>query len=267
MREPIIAGQFYEEEKQELLDQIKECFGKEVEEGDKKIYGVIAPHAGYTFSGKCQAKVYDQIAKTKENLFVVVGVNHQGSGNFISLEDWKTPLGIVKVDKEYGKEILEKCNFLELNNERHEHEHSVEIQLPFLQFIKKDFKIVPIILSDYNVYKELAKVLDKGMVIASSDFTHYGFRYGYVPFTTNVKENLYKLDKEAISFILKLDSGGFLNFVKEKKSTICGYTAILVAMENSKLRGAEKGVLLDYYTSGDITNYDQAVGYAGIVFI
>lgn len=272
MRPEFVRGQFYEAESDDLFEQIKECFlhgpgelpgKKEV----KRLYGVIAPHAGYIFSGQCQAHAYAEISKTDENVFVVIGVNHRGTGNFISMEDWKTPLGKVEVDKEYCKEILDECNFLKLSDEEHKHEHSIEVQLPFLQYVKKDFKIVPIILSDYSFYKELAKVLNKGLVIASSDFTHYGFSYGYVPFSSNVKENMYELDKKAIDFILNLDSEGFLNFVKDKDMTICGYAAILTAIEVAKIKGAKKGELLKYYTSGDITNYDTAVGYGAIIFV
>jgi len=272
MREELVKGQFYEEERDDLTEQIKSCFlhgpgevsgKKEV----KKVYGVIAPHAGYLFSGQCQAHAYKEIFNSEEKILVIIGVNHRGTGNFISTEDWKTPLGVVNVDKEYANEILKKCNFLKINSEEHRHEHSIEVQLPFLQYVKKDFKIVPIILSDYSVYKELAQVLDKGLVIASSDFTHYGFSYGYVPFTKNIKDNMYKIDKKAISFILDLDAKGFLEFVKSNDMTICGYAAIATAIEVARLRGAKEGKLLEYYTSGDITNYNTAVGYGAIVFV
>jgi len=272
MRKEFVAGQFYEDDEGGLREQILDCFSdgpgeipgkKEV----KRIYGAVAPHAGYIFSGRCQAHVYSELFHVDDDVFVLIGVNHRGSGNFISMEDWKTPLGVVEVNKEYCQKILEKCSFIHLGNEEHRYEHSIEVQLPFLQTIKNKFKVVPIILSDYSVYKELAKVLDKGVIIASSDFTHYGYSYGYVPFTSNVKDNMYKLDKKAIEYILKLDSEGFLKFVKDNNATICGYAAILVAIEVAKLKGAKEGKLLKYYTSGDLTNYDQAVGYAGIVFV
>ncbi len=272
MRKEFVKGQFYEAERDDLIEQIKECFlhgpgeilgKKEV----KKLYGLIAPHAGYVFSGQCQAHAYKKVVNSDEKVFVIIGVNHRGSGNFISIEDWQTPLGKVEVDKDYVRKILDKCDFIKLSNEEHRYEHSIEVQLPFLQYVKKDFKIVPIILSEYSIYKDLAKVLDKGLVIASSDFTHYGFSYSYVPFSSNIKENMYKLDRKAIDYILKLDSEGFLKFVKDNDATICGYAAILTVIEVAKLRGAKKGELLKYYTSGDITNYDTAVGYAGIVFV
>lgn len=278
MRESIVAGQFYEHDKNKLTKQL-EGFFKGLRNERKKIYGVIAPHAGYFYSGKCAGFSYNQLKESDADIFLILGVNHTGLGSEFTtlLEDFKTPLGIAKVDKEFGKELMKM--FPELKNDftAHLNEHSIEVQLPFLQYIKKDFKFLPVIVStaDLELIRKFAKsVVDiskklnkKIAVIASSDFTHYGESYGYIPFTENIKDKMYKLDKEVIEFVLKLDSRGFLDYINKTNATICGICTIITCIEIVKLMGAKKGVLLNYYTSGDIAdNYESAVGYASVSF-
>jgi len=261
MRESYVSGSFYKNDPDALKKQIKDLFGnQDFNRGDKEIKGAVIPHAGYFFSGKCMAKVYREIAQAKfPDVYVIIGTNHNSYGTLINLDDWKTPFGIVK---NYNIDLgLEKNNM--------KYEHSVEVQIPFLQFISqdkiKDLRILPIVTNNFD--KELVKKIDKiknKVVIASSDFTHYGSNYGYVPFTQNVKENLYNLDKKAIDFILKLDTEGFLKYSENK--TICGKYAIAVTMELCKSKARAK--FIDYYTSGDIINdYRNAVGYGGVVFV
>jgi AmmeMemoRadiSam system protein B len=192
------------------------------------------------------------------------------------MEDWETPLGIVKNDVEFQK-VASK--FLPGDERPHNREHSIEVQIPFLQYImagKADdnFKIAPIIASPDIDYKEIAdaifntikKAKRNVMIIASSDFTHYGFNYGYLPFTRNAKENMQKLDMGAIEKIEKLDAIGFLEYTDKTGATICGKYPIAVLIELCKKLGAKKASLLKYYTSGDVTgDYSSAVGYASIM--
>ncbi len=285
VREPIVAGMFYESDSEELKEQISGCFTHEFGPGSldgtngKKIVGVVAPHAGYPYSGPGAAWCFKEIAESElPDLFIIIGLSHSGYRSCVSLEDWKTPLGVVKNDKEFTNKLVENSK-LEVNEEAHNQEHSLEVQLPFLQFVNKDnidkVRFVPIIASSDLDYKEIAesikKTIDKTnkrvIVIASSDFTHYGINYGYMPFSKDIKENLYKLDKDAIEFIEKLDSKGFLQYVNEKKTTICGQYPIAVMIELCRLLGASKANLLKYYTSGDITkDYSSSVvGYGSIV--
>ncbi|MDD5086365.1 MAG: AmmeMemoRadiSam system protein B [Candidatus Nanoarchaeia archaeon] len=286
VRKPIVAGQFYEKDFQKLNKQIEECFeGKngpgalplKKRQGD--VLGAIVPHAGYVFSGPCAAWCYKEIAESKfSDLFLILGPNHSGFGSTSTiLDDWETPFGVVKVDKSFAKKLVENSSIKE-DSMAHLNEHSIEVQLPFLQFASRDnldnLRFVAITLSyDFNL-NELAssirKTIDesgkKVCVIASSDFTHYGSAYGYMPFSQNIKENMKKLDYGAIDFIKKLDSKGFLNYVKEKKATICGTSAISLLIEVLKGR-ANKANLMHYYTSGDVMgDYSNAVGYAGIIF-
>lgn len=284
MRRPIAAGQFYENGFEELGKQINSCFeGKfgpgalPVKRADKKIFGVIAPHAGYMYSGPCQAWAYKEIAESRlPDLFLIIGLSHMGSGSCISQEDWETPFGIVKVDRDFGRDLIDKG--IKVDERVHKNEHSIEVQLPFLQFVNRDrlndVRFLPIIASDDTDYRELAekivKTIDEtgkeAVLIASSDFTHFGASYGYMPFHTDIKKNLYELDKKAIGFIEKMKPTEFLNYINETGATICGKLPIAVVAEACKLMGAKKARLLNYYTSGDIVgDYSASVGYASIV--
>lgn len=289
LRKPIVAGQFYPEGFENLDKQITECFKSKLGPGDlpvkrsnkKIIHGVISPHAGYQFSGPGMAWAYKEIAESKyPSCFIIIGPNHSGLGTasvLTTLADWETPFGIVKSDKGFVREIKNKCDFVRDDYEAHANEHSIEVQLPFLQFVNKDklndIKFVPLIISDYNLDicralgDVIAEINEDVCVIASSDFTHYGPNYGYTPFLHDKKENMYNLDKGAIELIKKMGTKSFLGYVDEKRATICGAGAIAVCMEVMKNLGVKKGQLLDYYTSGDVINdYTNAVGYAALKF-
>jgi len=270
MREPLVAGQFYPENPKELKRMIKECFlsefgpGRLPKEKGKNIIGGIVPHAGYMYSGPCAAHLYKEI--TGKERFIILGVSHRGyNGICTTLEDFKTPLGIAQLDKGLAESLI-KSNLIEDNKLVHEAEHSIEVQLPFLQFVLGNkFKFVPIIIGKYD--GRIAKLLSQHdvCVLASSDLTHFGYSYGYTPFTKDKKENLYKLDNSAIEIIKELNSKKFLDFCKDK--TICGSLPISILLDYAKLKKA-KAHLLKYYTSGDILNdYESAVGYASIALL
>jgi len=285
VRKPIVAGQFYSEGREDLLEEIRKCFLSEFGIGKlpvvrkskkRKVVGSIVPHAGYVFSGACASHAYYEISKEKVNLFIIFGTNHHGIGSKVATSqiDWETPLGLCKVDREFVNELLEN-NVAKLDETAHAYEHSIEVQLPFIQFIQRDFKFCPILLRDLSleecedIAEKLWKVLEKRedfVIIASSDFTHYGAMYAYLPFVENVKENLYKIDGEAIDLILNLEFREFFKLVEGEGRTICGFipiTLLLILMKKIKANGK----LLKYYTSGDILkDYSNAVGYASIVF-
>ncbi len=283
MRSVIVAGQFYEANPRLLEKQIAECFtGKkgpgELPVSKRKgfVLGAICPHAGYIFSGMCAAWSYKEIGEAEiPDLYIIAAPSHTGFGSGISTDIWQTPLGEIRVDKKFAEAFMKKSGLKE-NELAHVEEHAIEVQLPFLQFVNKNdinrIKILPIVLSDDVDYKKLAMDLKETIVetgkkvcfIASSDFTHYGHNYGYVPFTSDVPERLYKLDADAIKFIIKRDDEGFLKYVYETGATICGAIPIAFMLRTVKFSKAE---LLQYYTSGDIVgDYKSAVGYASIVF-
>ena len=289
LRKPIVAGQFYQARFEDLDKQIIECFKSKLGPGElpvkrsnrKVTPGVISPHAGYPFSGSAAAWAYKEIAESKfPSCFVIIGPNHTGMGTSqvaTTLAEWETPFGIVKPDKDFARKIIKECSFVEDDYKAHANEHSIEVQLPFLQFANKDelrkIKIVPLIVSDYDLDicralgDTIADISEDVCVIASSDFTHYGPSYGYVPFLHNKKESMYELDGGAIELIKKMDTKGFLEYAKKKRATICGAGAIAVCMETMRNLGIKHGSLLNYYTSGDvIDDYTNAVGYAAMKF-
>ena len=276
MRNPAVSSAFYPADPDSLKNTIKKCFlsafgpGKLPEKGNKEIKGIIVPHAGYVYSGPCAAYCYKEIAESvPPDLFIILGLSHSGFSSCLSLEDWKTPLGTVKVDKEFGKLLVK--NGIPQDEQAHAAEHSIEVQIPFLQFILKDFKFIPIIVSgNYKsvadaILKTLKQAKKKAIIITSSDFTHYGENYGYAPFTDDIKNNMYKLDKGAIEQIKKLDAQGFLDYIDKTGATICGRYPIACLLECIKPSKAE---LLKYYTSADISksDYSMAVGYAALKF-
>lgn len=265
IRKPIVAGKFYPADKAELEKQVKSFIKKNQ---DNSIKAAIVPHAGYMFSGKCAGKIYSLLPSVET--YILLGVNHNALGKDIalSLENFETPLGIVENDVELGKEILKKLD-IDNDDNAHRSEHSIEVQLPFLQItqkIQKNLKIVPIILKNYNLEtcKNLARIIceaskklkRKIITIASSDFTHAGPGYGF--------SGSIDIDKKAIDEILKLNSKDFIEIAE--KTTICGAGAIATTIETAKLLGTKKARLLSYYTSADIMPSENKVGYAGIVF-
>jgi MEMO1 family protein len=281
MRKPIVAGQFYESDSTNLKSQIESCFESVIgpklpsKKRNKKVIGVISPHAGYEYSGSCQAFSYKEIAESKiPDVYILFGLSHSGFNSSISSDDWETPLGKVNVDKELAEE-LSKLSKLPINEIPHQNEHSIEVQLPFLQFInkKKKFKILPIIISDdidikklaINIKRSLDKQKKSCILIASSDFTHMGPNYNFEPFHENISENQKSFDGVAIKHIGKLDSDGLNEYVDNTGATICGINPITLLIETVILLGAKRAKLLKYYSSGDISgDYTNSVGYSAI---
>lgn len=285
-RKAVFAGQFYPKTFGELDNSIRKSFLSKLGPGEfpvkarnRNISGIIVPHAGYQFSGACAAWAYKELGESKlADVYIVIGTNHSGIGSDFStclFEDWETPFGNIDINSSFGKALVSKCPLLKNELEPEMNEHSVEVQLPFLQYVNKsvlrDISFVPILVKSHD-YKDICKLADaiadtdkKICVIGSSDFTHYGRDYGFVPFAFSKKENLYALDGKALELIKKMDTKGFLEY--SKKTTICGSGAIALTMEVCKNFGIKKGNLLCYYTSGDILNdYTNAVGYASFAF-
>jgi len=286
---------FYPINQNELIESIERCFtnaafgpgrlprrGARASEGP--VVSGVAPHAGYEFSGPCAAHLYLEIGERVPQLdtVVIIGSNHSGYGGTFTttraFAEWATPLGKVSVDMEFVDSLLSRCPLVVDDVMAHLREHSIEVQLPFLQYIYgNNFRIVPIVAKHVELgeARDLAKAIDdiatslgrNIVLIASSDFTHHGVYYGYVLFRENVIENVKKLDMNFISAILSLDTRRFLNLIRRYDATVCGYGAIAVAMEYSRLRGCTQGKLLRYYNSGELTgDEDMVVGYAAISF-
>jgi len=281
---------FYPLKRDQLISELRRCFEDSVwgpgslprgYVGELKVIGGIAPHAGYSYSGPCAAHLYKVIGENVRdvNTVIVLGTNHTGLGGAITTTKryiWSTPLGDVDTDDEFINELL-KINLVEEEPLAHLEEHSVEVQLPFLQFVlKSKFKLVPIVVRELNVsvlrsmakaIKDISDKLQRNiLLIASSDFTHHGSMYGYVLYTTAVARKVRELDMLFINYILKLDTEGFIKSVREYGATVCGPGAIAILMEFVKSVGG-KAKLLKYYNSAELTGQeDVAVGYASIVF-
>ncbi|MGV8086264.1 MAG: AmmeMemoRadiSam system protein B [Candidatus Woesearchaeota archaeon] len=284
-RKAVFAGQFYEKNEQELDKQITECFeGKNgpgalpLSKRTKQIQAIIAPHAGYHYSGACAAWAYKEIAEAEfADLYIIIGPNHSGSGNAISMQGYETPYGLVRVDQEFANSLIEKNPELKIDETAHESEHSIEVQLPFLQFATKDkmheLKILPILVNEIDYAKlglDLKELIlestKKVIIIVSSDFTHYGHEYHYIPFSSDIKKNIYERDKKAIDLIEALNADGFLGYMDETQGTVCGAFPIAVLLKSLKKSKVE---LLQYYTSADLEEdetYKRAVSYAAILF-
>ncbi len=259
-RQASVAGTFYPRQREKLLQQIEGLFKGLVKE--EKSRCVVAPHAGYVYSGQTAAYTFNALQKS--DCFVILSPNHSGLGEPISVSDadsWETPLGSLPIDKALRSKLLKKLG-LQADDLAHIQEHSIEVQLPFLQFLFKKASILPITLMQHNLPKllQLGKALAslKGSfsVIASSDFTHFE------PLQT-AKEK----DTAAIEKILALDAQKFHEIVQQQRMSICGFAAITAAISYCKSTGLKKGKLLHYDTSatasGDNSN---VVGYAAIGF-
>ncbi len=243
-----------------------------------RIRGLVAPHAGYTISGLCAARGFKQLQGIEGiNRVFILGVAHRGRFYGACVSDFThnaTPLGNMVVDTRITQS-LSKEPFFQTNNRVMQHEHSIENQLPFLQWIfkGKSIQIIPVLFGalqpqDINsVVRTLRKYIDhRTLVIASTDFTHYGRAYGYVPFSQDIKNKLSRLDKGMIRPILNMDLKKCQKYKEKTGITMCGFTPVSVLMALFP-RDNHKGKLIDYYKSADINgDYSFSVSYAAIAF-
>jgi MEMO1 family protein len=275
IREPSFAGYFYPRNNSDLCNIITHCFTNSM--GPKKvppstktyeIFGAIVPHAALEYSGAVAAHAYYEISSLPYNNFVLITPNHSGIGHEIALSKkklWRTPLGEVSIDHDLSSR-LSFCNSqIGYDDLSHIFEHGIEVQLPFLQYIKGEITVVPMCLKlqDRDTSLDLGKSIANGInnlttfLIASSDLSHYVHH-----------EDAVRKDKELIDSILNLDIERFYSLIERYNLSICGYGAIATVMCAVKILGCDKGILLKYATSGDISgNYESVVGYSSILFI
>ncbi len=269
MRPPAVAGQFYPRSPDELRRQLDEMFSGvsgSISKEELAIYGAVVPHAGYIYSGAVAAEVYARLPKRQT--YVILGPNHHGMGAPVALsrDSWRTPLGEVPVDLELADALA--GTIIDADEMAHRQEHSIEVQIPFLQrrFPDSNFKILPIAmgLQDEETAVEVGSALARAIsdlkrdvtVIASSDFTHY-----------EPQEVARKVDARLIEAILNMDVPELYGRVYRYNATACGYGPIAATITASRAFGATSGKLLRYATSGDVVgDYSQVVGYGAIVF-
>jgi AmmeMemoRadiSam system protein B len=265
VRKPFVAGSFYPAGAAELKKEISSFLKSAAKKEDA--LACILPHAGYMYSGRVACET--AAAVNIKDKVVLLGPNHTGRGKAFSIMTagaWETPLGRVKIDAALAKNILANSRHLEEDELAHIEEHSLEVELPILQYFKKDFTFVPIafLSGGLTALKEtgedLAKTIkdsglrDSCLIVASSDMTHY-----------EPQKEAQEKDNAAIAAITALDEERLFKEIRRLDITMCGCAPVIVAIKAAKLLGAKAARLVRYQTSGDVTGDRQSVvGYAGI---
>ncbi|MFN8007841.1 MAG: AmmeMemoRadiSam system protein B [Terriglobia bacterium] len=264
IRKPAVAGQFYPAQKEVLLEEVTRFL--ESAHPKVKAEGILVPHAGYMYSGHVAGAVYASIEIPPR--VIILCPNHTGMGASLAIMSsgfWEIPLGKVEIDNDLAKRLMHHCHLLSEDAEAHRFEHSLEVQLPFLYTVRKDFKFVPIAVGTggYASLERLGKAIEtvrqevggELLVVASSDMNHYESDQ-----TTRVK------DRAAINKILELNPKGLYEVIKSESISMCGYGPAIIMMHSLDELPARKAELVKYATSGDISgDRRQVVGYAGIV--
>ncbi|MGM0441265.1 MAG: AmmeMemoRadiSam system protein B [Elusimicrobiota bacterium] len=266
MREPAVAGKFYPSDSNELNNTVKKYMDVPGQ-GEKKVQGVIVPHAGYIFSGKVAGLTYSGIRVPDR--VVIIGPNHTGQGKPASIMkkgSWRLPPGKVDIAENLASDIASKSSFLASDSKAHLSEHSIEVQLPFLLYKNPNIEFVPICLgisnSNIDCIEDIGKAIAGAvestggdvLIVASSDMSHFV-----------TKEEAQKCDNLAIDKIKELDYTGLLDVVRDNRISMCGAAPVAVTIKASIELGADECEFIHYNTSARVTGDDnRVVGYAGL---
>ncbi len=273
-RSSLADAGWYTADANALSKQIDGFFQKAQVKPINNVIALILPHAGYAYSGQTAAMGLKATVK-KYKRIVVIGPSHRTPMvemlSVPRVTHYETPLGQIPLDVEFINKLL-KYSLFQNVPQAHESEHSVQIELPLLQYSRKDFELVPIVAGSCSLETInktgtiLRSLVDaETLLVASSDFVHYGRGHSYVPFTENIPENIKQVDMGAYEFIAKLDSKGFLEYRYKTGATICG--SIPIAILLSTLGGPVKADLINYVTSGELTgDFTNSVSYLSIAF-
>ncbi len=278
IRSPAVAGTFYPSEPRALSNMVDGCYlhrlgpgrAPPAEPGRSNVVAVVAPHAGYEYSGPIAAHSYLHVSSLPDpDLIVVVAPNHYGVGSGVSTFAagyWETPLGRMKVDSDASAKLAKEAGIVAFDPEAHRMEHSLEVQLPFLQRLyggTVPFLPVSLLFQDMataeTVGGALAEVVrdKKAVLVASSDLTHY-----------EGAEAAKSKDASLLEKVVRMDMGGFYSTIDRLQVTACGFGAIAAVMRAAGDLGLRRGELLKYATSGDTTGDNlQVVGYASARFV
>jgi MEMO1 family protein len=263
-RQPAVAGQFYPGRAEVLRRDIESYVAADAEK--VRAIGAVIPHAGYMYSGHVAGAVYARLELPQR--FVILCPNHTGRGEPLAIMSdggWTTPLGIAEIDHELSAGLKKTFPLIKEDEEAHLSEHALEVQIPFLQVLRPDFRFVPITVGTgqfevltalgVSIARVLKDVAPDAMVIASSDMNHYES-----DIATRVK------DKRAIDQVLALDARGLYDAVTTHNISMCGYGPTVAMLTAAKLLGATQAELVKYATSGDVSgDRDWVVGYAGML--
>ncbi|MFH1422546.1 MAG: AmmeMemoRadiSam system protein B [Planctomycetota bacterium] len=265
MRPAVVAGAFYPSSASELIKVIQRFIDKRAKK--ENIIAAFVPHAGYVYSGRVAGAVFSHIVIPPK--VIIVAPNHTGMGARISLfpeGSWEIPTGLVEIDSELNDMILKKCPLVKKDVSAHQREHSAEVQVPFLRYLRSDVKISVISIATHDYPKldsigvGLAQVVKEAgkeniLLLASTDMTHF-----------ESHSTATEKDKLAIDKILALDAQGLLQTVTENDISMCGVGPSTAVLRAAVLLEASQARLIRYETSGDITaDKSNVVGYAGII--
>ena len=264
-RNPTVAGYFYPATTAEINAMMARFIDKNA--AREECVGLLAPHAGYQYSGAVTGAALSRVEF--KDTFIIMGPTHSGLGKPFSVwaeGSWKTPLGEVAVDEELAGKMISVSKYLEEDYLAHREEHAVEVQLPFLQYVKPDVRIVPVILSGApaEVYKEIGRDIAKAIkdlkrevvIMASGDMTHYE------------SHDIAKTkDMQAVEAMLALDEDELTRRYRGLDISMCAYAPVMCLIAAAKELGSKSAELVKYQTSGDATGDKSAVvGYAGVIF-
>lgn len=278
VRKSVLAGSWYPADALQLRNMLLEYLDKAqtppVEDQRNKVFALISPHAGFQFSGPVAAYGYKLLAGKNIRRVIILGTSHHAyfhGASIADVEAYETPLGKVYLDKNAVKQLRENPLF-QSYTKAHEKEHSVEIQLPFLQIILNEFTIVPLVIGQFNredarsIAESLKKLMnEETVIVVSSDFTHYGSNYQYIPFTENVQQNIESLNMASFKAIESLNMDNFINHKVTTGDTICGLYPIIVLLSLAETMEEVSVKLLAKDTSGNIVNnFTNSVSYLSI---
>lgn len=263
-RKPCVAGYFYPRQKDTLEDMLQSMVDKERKK--QKAVCVVSPHAGYVYSGQVAGAVFSSVRLPSK--LILLGPSHRPiQTHFAIMREgkWSTPLGDLNIATDLADHILQGSELISEDADAHMQEHSLEVQLPFIQFFNPGCEIVPIsntYFASLEELEELGKAVSAAveeqdeaiLIVASTDMSHQVSQ-----------ETAEKKDFMAIERILDLDARGLYEVVKNEQISMCGFQATTAALFAAKDLGAQKAELIKYQTSGDVTgDYHSVVGYAGI---
>ena len=289
IRRPVVAGQFYPADRKGCIAELNECLMGGAYEGllPDNIAAGIVPHAGWTFSGNLAGRVFQAVKRVDGNVdtFVIFGAAHRYMGRGAGVYgrgSWVSPLGEISIDEELADSIASVVG-VSRDEDCHRFEHSIEVQIPFIQELFDGCKIVPVIVPPVSVAvdigSEVGRIVSelegkKVVCIASTDLTHYGRQYGFCPKGTGeagIKWAKKVNDKEFIDFALRMDARAVLEKGEENMSA-CGPGAGAAVVAAAKAMGKSEGILLGHTHSDEVMREkygrasEESVGYAGIVY-
>jgi MEMO1 family protein len=263
-RQPAVAGRFYPAQREALVQEVE----RHVDRNAKKIraLGIVSPHAGFMYSGNVAGAVYSRVEIP--NTVILIGPNHTGNGEAVAVMiegSWSMPMGDITIDQDLGNAICEETVIAKHDSSAHQFEHSLETQLPFLQYLKKKFQIVPICIKrlklssckelSEGIVSAVARLDKRALLVASSDMTHY----------ESHDEATFQ-DGKAITCIANLDPLGLFETVQSEKITMCGVNPVTVMLLCAEKLGAKEAELVKYMTSGEVSgDMEKVVGYAGMI--